>query len=105
MQIRDKNDLDAQYGWQGVLAAIRQAMRSAVHTATRATPTQLAFERDAILNVSFEADWQYIKERKQKLMVQNNKRENATRIPHEYHVGDHVMVKCHSNRKHGSDLF
>ena len=103
LQIRDKNDLDPQYGWQGILAAIRQAMRSTVHTTTRATPTQLVFGRDAILNVSFEANWQYIKDRKQKLILQNNARENASRLYHTYAVGDKVMVRRQPNRKHGSD--
>ena len=46
---------------------------------TQATPTQLAFGRDALLNISFEADWQYIKKRKQHRITQNNKAENATR--------------------------
>ena len=80
-------------------------MRSLVHTTLRATPTQLVFGRDALLSISFEADWQYIKERKQKLIVQNNKRENAKRIPHVYTLGDRVMVRLEPNRKHGSDRF
>ena len=102
--IRDSRDL-SDYGWTGVLSAVRQAMRSVVHTTMRATPTQLVFGRDALLNVSFEADWQYIKDRKQKLILQNNKRENATRIPHQYTVGDRVMVRRDPNRKHGSNQF
>ena len=103
--IKDARDLDSDAPWQGVLSAVRQAMRSLVHTTLRATPTQLVFGRDAILNVSFEADWQYIKERKQRLIIQNNKRENAKRIPHEYSPGDRVMVRLNPNRKHGSDRY
>ena len=80
-------------------------MRSLVHTTLRATPTQLVFGRDAFLNVSFEADWQYIKERKQNRIVQNNKKENARRIPHTYSPGDRVMVRLNPNRKHGSDRY
>jgi hypothetical protein len=52
-----------------------------------ATPMQIAFERDAILNIKFEADWQYIKKRKQKLIHENNQRENAKRIPYIYKIG------------------
>ena len=103
LQIKKKSDLDSTYGWQGVLSAVRQAVRSTVHTTTRATPTQLVFGRDAILNVSFEANWQYIKERKQKLILQNNARENASRVLHEYSVGDRVMVRRNPHRKHGTD--
>ena len=86
-QIKDKHDLDPEFGWSGVLAACRKAMNSTVHTTSRAAPSQLAFGRDALLNVSFKADWQCIKERKQKLITQNNKRENATRVPHACNVG------------------
>jgi hypothetical protein len=57
------------------------------------------FSRDALLNVSFQANWDYIKERKQHRILQNNKRENAKRIPHTYNVGDQVMVKEDPHRK------
>ena len=53
--ISGKADLDED-GWTGVLSAIRHAVRSLVHTTPRATPTQLVFGRDALLNVSFEDD-------------------------------------------------
>ena len=63
------------------------------------------FGRDAILNISFDADWQHIKERKQGLILQHNKRENAKRIPHEHSPGDRVMVRLNPNREHGSDRY
>ena len=80
-------------------------MRSTVHTTTRATPSQLVFNRDAILNTLFEADWQCIKEREQKLVLQNNQRENAKRIAHTHNVGDGVMIHQDPNRKHGKPLY
>ena len=97
--VRGKDDIDPDFGWSGVLSAIRHAVRSLVHTTTRATPTQLVFGRDALLNVSFLADWQYIKERKQNLILQNNKRENKTRMDHTYKVGDQVMIEADPSRK------
>ena len=100
--IRSRDDLDESNPWLGILSAVRQAVRSLVHTTTRATPTQLVFGRDALLNISFEADWQYIKERKQHRIQQNNKRENAARLPHTYQPGDRVMIKQDPNRKFGS---
>ena len=63
------------------------------------------FGRDAILNVSFQADWEYIKERKQRLILQNNKRENATRVEHRYWQDDRVMILQDPNRKHGADFY
>ena len=74
--LQSKDDLDDHFGWLGILSAVRHAINSLVHTTTRATPTQLVFGRDALLNISFVADWQYIKERKQNLILQNNQREN-----------------------------
>ena len=103
-QIRDKRDL-VDGDWSGVLSALGFAMRATVHTTSRATPSQLVFGRDAVLNVSFEADWQFIKARKQKLIKQNNQRENATRIPHDYNVGDKVVVEQDPNRKHGETRY
>lgn len=66
---------------------------------------QLVFGRDAIRNTRFQADWNYIKERKQRLIVQNNKRENANRREHTYQVNDLVKVKQQPNRKYGSDAY
>ena len=57
------------------------------------------------LNVGFEADWQYIKTRKQNLINKNNERENAKRIPHTYNVGDEVMVRQDPSRKYGSERY
>jgi hypothetical protein len=103
-QIRDKRDL-AFESWNGILSALGFAMRATVHTTNRASPSQLVFGRDAMLNVNFEANWQYLKERKQKLIHHNNKRENDKRIPHEYNVGDQVLVLQEPNRKHGADRY
>ena len=66
---------------------------------------QLVFNRDAIHNVAFEADWLYIKDRKQRLIQQNNRRENAKRIPHQYSVGDKVVVKQDPSHKFGTDRY
>jgi len=71
-QIEDKQDLDSFFGFKGVLVACRKAVNSAVHTTARAAPTQLVFGRDAMLNASFQADWQFIKELKQRRVIQNN---------------------------------
>ena len=86
------------------LTAVRKAINSTVHTTLNATPTQLVFGRDAFLPVGFEADWSYIANRKQRLIQQNNKRENAKRIAHTYEVGDRVRITHDPHRKHGDDI-
>ena len=58
-----------------------------------------------ILNLDFEADWATIKDRKQRLINQNNIRENAKRKAHTYHEGDKIMVKNDHNRKYGENAY
>ena len=81
-----------QEAWEGILSAAMFALRATYHTTTQATPMQLVFGRDAILNIKFEADWKYIKERKQLAINYNNKRENSKRIPYIYQVNQQVML-------------
>jgi len=101
-QIKDRRDSDEFFCFQGVLAACRKAVNSTVHATSQATPTQLVFGRDAMLNASFQADWQFSKARKQRLVLQNNKRENTKRTPHAHTAGDVAAVKAGVKRKHGT---
>jgi len=47
---------------------------------------------DAMLNVKFEANWQLIKQQKQRIH-ESNFRKNNRRIQHEYKVGDKVLYQ------------
>ena len=98
-----KEDLDDQDPWGGILAATMFAVRATYHTTMHATPSQLVFGRDAILNTKFEANWAYIKEQKQKLIKKNNDRENASRIEHTYQVKDKVLYKNLMDSKFSED--
>jgi hypothetical protein len=46
-----------------------------------------------IFNVKHTANWEYIRARKQKIIKNNNKRENVKRTPHTYRINDKVMLK------------
>ena len=85
--------------WEGILSSVMFALRATYHTTLQATPTQLVFGRDAILNIKFEADWNAIRQRKQKLINENNTRENKKRISHEYKVGDKVLYNVTDTTK------
>ena len=61
----DKAELDMDDPWEGILAAVIFALQSTVHTTLGATPMQLVFGCDAILNLLHEANWYLIKHRKQ----------------------------------------
>ena len=87
------NYLDKEDPWAGILAATAFAVRSTYHTTLQATPGQLVFGRDMILNTPFIADWEAIRRRKQELIDKNNKNENAKRIPYTYRVRQQVLVR------------
>ena len=97
--------VDEDDPWSVILSAVAFGVRSTVSTTTRATPMQLVFGRDAILNITHKANWQYIQERKQKIIRMNNVRENATRRDHDYNVGDLVLIKMEQTLKYGSDAY
>jgi hypothetical protein len=51
------------------------------------------FGRDMVLPINFMADWGAIEQQCQKEMALNNRRENASRISHDYKVGEKVLLK------------
>ena len=97
--------LPEQDPWSGILAATMFAIRATYHTTTQATPAQLVFGRDAILNTRFIANWRLIRQRKQKLIGKNNKQENAKRIPYDYQIGDMVLRKNAMTGKYSNDPY
>ena len=72
--------------WLGILAATMFAVRATRHTTLQASPMQLVFGRDSILNIKHVADWEHIRKRKQLQINHNNKRENMQRNNHQYKV-------------------
>jgi hypothetical protein len=90
-EIQNSDDLDENDPWSGILSATMFAIRATFHTTLQATPAQLVFGRDAIMNTKFEANWHLIKNNKQKLIQINNKKENNRRLFHEYKVNDRVL--------------
>jgi hypothetical protein len=72
-----ESEVETNVELDGILSAIMFGLRATYHITLQATPAQLVFGRDAILNVHFEADWNQIKNRKQKLINKNNIKENS----------------------------
>ena len=64
----NKTVLDSDDPWGGILSATAVAIRNTVHTTLLSTPAQLVFGRDSILNITHEANWKLIRDRKQKLI-------------------------------------
>src|SRR6187200_3150469 len=55
-----------------------------------------------IFSIQHIANWEYIRQNKQKLIEKNNKAENAKRIEHSYKVGDPVLIKRGTENKYES---
>jgi hypothetical protein len=51
------------------------------------------FGRDIVLPIKFMADWKAIEQQRQKEMGRKNIGENASRISHDYKVGDKILLK------------
>jgi hypothetical protein len=74
-------------------------------TASNTNVTTVVFGRDAVLNINFQANWKYIKDRKQKTILKNNQRENKQRIVYKYVPGQKVLLKAKFEGKYAGDLF
>ena len=99
-KLQDNLYLDSDDQWSRILAAASFAMCSIYHTTLCAMPGQLIFGRDMILNMQYLADWTAIKAHKQQLIHKNNIIENSKCIPHQYKVGDMVILGNHRANKY-----
>jgi hypothetical protein len=86
-------EMDEKDHWGPFLPSAAYAIRSTLHTTLKATPGKLVFGRDMVLPIKFMADWGAIEQQRQKEMGRNNRRENASRISHDYKVGDKILLK------------
>jgi hypothetical protein len=89
--------MDEKYPWEPFLSSAAYAIRSTFHATLKATPGQLVFGRDMVLPIKFMADWGAIEQQRQKDMGRYNRRENASRISHDYKVGDKYYSKNQAN--------
>ena len=101
----NNSKLDLDGPWNRILSAVIFTMWSMVHATTQATPMQLVFGCDAIMNLTFNANWQLIRQQKQAAIHKNNQTENNKRIKHEYKVNDTVLVKNEHSTKFGQDAY
>ena len=75
------------------------AVRATYHTTLQASPMQLVFGQDAILNVKHITDWEHIRQRKQTRINWNNKHENKSRRVHQYSLADKILIKARKHSK------
>jgi hypothetical protein len=89
----EERELDENNPWSEFLSAVAFAIRCTYHTTLEAKPAQLVFGRDMILPISTQANWARIQQKRQQEIQRNNERENKTRVPHDYKVGDKVFLQ------------
>src|SRR5687767_13040845 len=96
----ETNYLNEDDPWKGILSATAFAIRSTYLTTLRKTPGQLVVGRDMIFNIQHVANWEYIRQNKQKEIKKNNITENAKHIEHLYKEGDPVLIKRGTKNKY-----
>ena len=87
-----EREFDVVDPWGEILASVAYAIRCRYHSTLQATPDQLVFGRDMLLDISFSPDYQSIWKNKQKRIDYDNARENSKRAPHVYKTGDYAYI-------------
>ena len=75
-----------------VLAAAQRALRITINRTVGVSPGALAFGRDMLLPIPVLTDFNLIREKRQAIIDENNRRVNLRRQFHDYKVGDKVLM-------------
>ena len=78
--------------FEGVLSHAAFAIRATIHTSLNASPAQLIFGRDMILQSTFIANWRALQTTRNRRAIADNIRENRRRTEHHYNPGDLVLI-------------
>ncbi len=82
--------------WQDDVNHLIQACAWAIRTTNPSNspynPSQLAFGMDMIFRQHMKIDWQMLKMQRRRQAIANKHKENQTRIPHTYNIGDKVLI-------------
>ena len=74
------------------IAAASRALRSTIHQTMQISPGALVFHRDMLLPIPLMADYNLIRERRQALIDENNRKANLHRRFKDYSPGDQVLL-------------
>ena len=81
------------------LATTVYATRASVSSALNTSPGNLVFRRDMFLDLPLQADLVLIRDRRQQLIDDNLRWQNAKRREHYYDIGQEVLIKALDPRK------
>ena len=85
--------LDSIQAQQELLAPVMWAINSTYHTTLKASPGQLAFQRDMIIPSAYIVNWTTIQDRRNQQSQIDNQRENNKRVKHEFRLNDQVLIR------------
>ena len=74
------------------LASTAYASWATVHHTLQTTPGALVFHHDIILPIQIFSDWNILRQRKQRLIDDNARRENLRHFRYDYQIGDEVLI-------------
>ena len=75
-----------------ILQAVAWSLRTTHHTQLQASPGQMVFGRDMIINATYLANWRAVNQNKMKRVLYDNARENKRRVDYDYQPGQQVYV-------------
>ena len=79
-------------------------VRAIYNTTLRASPMQIVFGRNAILNIKQVTNWEHICHQKQARINKNNMRKNSCHIAYKYTLGQKILLKYKKASKHEQEL-
>ncbi|OWZ21651.1 Pol Polyprotein [Phytophthora megakarya] len=89
-KMRTKSIVTAE-DWANFLNNTMFAMRASNHSMLKASPAQLAFGRDMLVNMAHKTNWAAEHKRKMDQVRAHNRRENQGRAEWSYRPGDYVI--------------
>jgi len=75
-----------------VIASAQYAFRATIHKTLNNTPGGMAFGRDMVLPIPLLMDFNQLRQKRQVLVDENNRRANLKRRFKDYEVGDEVLI-------------
>ncbi|KAL7488465.1 hypothetical protein ACHAW6_014046 [Cyclotella cf. meneghiniana] len=75
-----------------LLQSCAWAICTTVPSNTPHNPRQLVFGMDMIFRQQTKIDWQLLKRQRRNQAIVNSKKENKNRVPHDYKIGDLVLI-------------
>ena len=76
-----------------VLQNVAYGLRATYHSSVAATPGQIVFGRDMVINSVYMANWKRYSDQRKAQIHKNNISENKSRIDYHYNIGEDVYIR------------